>query len=136
MYNAMGKIMMELLIELIQTDLLSGTTNCLAKGIAHLQDHTLSYLEENKEPVRHEVFFEEGHVVLRRFADTYSETDLRLNQTSMAQVKSPYGVMFLETYLEQYLFTEEEWSVQYKVLQEGEIVTHQRLCWKLRGVQQ
>ena len=125
---------MECNVTLKKIDLLTGEETILSQGTGHLNGTCLTYLEQEDPNIRHEITFEENHVFLKRFADTLSETDLRLKEYSMARVLSAYGTMLLETYLEEYARLEDSFSIIYQVLQEGNIVTRQQLIWSLKGV--
>ena len=87
---------------LTQYDLIENTEAVLADGQGILNDTTLFYSEKDNPGVRHEIVLEEKHLVIRRIADIVSETDLIIGERSMARVLSPYGVMVLETYTEEY----------------------------------
>lgn len=125
--------MIKCLVRLIQTDLMLNETKELSKGQGSFEDGVLIYCENEDPSIRHEITFEKDHVLLKRFADTLSETDLRLEEKSIARVISSYGTMMLETYMTQFSKQEDYWMIEYQILQEDEVVTYQRLEWYLEG---
>ena len=126
---------MHVKVRLTQYDLIEHTETVLADGQGILNDTTLFYSEKDNPGVRHEIVLEEKHLVIRRIADIVSETDLIIGERSMARVLSPYGVMVLETYTDEYTLGEGKITAEYHIFQGDAEVTHQKLIWELKGVQ-
>ena len=88
----------------------------------------------NNPSVRHEIAFEKDQIILERHADIKSKTILPLDGRGKSRIISPYGIMELETEIEEYYQNDEVWMVQYSIFEDGREVTHQRLVWQLKGV--
>lgn len=126
---------MELNVELIRIDLLSGTTTIIADGRAILVGSTLSYAEKDDIHCLHRVTFGKDCITLKRSGEYGSETVLMPHKKGKAVVHSPYGDMVMDTILDDFLQNDGLWMAEYRILSEGGIVTRQRLMWKLKGLQ-
>lgn len=124
---------MELLIQLVKHDELEDSNTILASGKGKLENDVLTYMEKDNPNVRHEVSFFSDSIVIKRFAEVQSEILLYLNKKGIARVISPYGVMVLETELEKYERVEDKVMIQYKIFQNEELVTYQKMIWRLKG---
>ena len=125
---------MEIRIRLTQYDYDEKKTTVLADGKGFLLNDTLTYQELDNPSVRHEVAFGKDQIVLERHADIKSRTILPLDGKGESRIISPYGIMELETEIEEYYQDDEVWMVQYSIFEDGREVTHQRLVWELKGV--
>ena len=123
---------MEVGLKAVQIDHLGNTQTLLKDGRAFITDEdTLSYTEDADPNVRHTITFRKG-VVIRRNAE--SETVIWLSeQVSKAVVRSPYGQIRLEAELVSMNKDEDEWSVEYRLYNQGELITHQTVIWSLKG---
>ena len=125
---------MEVFVELVQEDKLSQEKVILADCKGEFDGKVLTYFEKNNPNIKHEISFFDGYVILKRHAEVKSETYLRLNKRGVARVLSPYGVMMLETKLEDYKRYADSIKVSYSVYQGNELVNSQTLVWKLKGL--
>ena len=121
-------------VKLCQYDLLEGTETVLCEGPCDLEKDTLFYWEDIKNGIRHEVTFDDEKIILKRFAEISSETVLPLREHGEAKISSPYGDFRMETALETWAKEEDYWTVTYRILQDGQTVTRQKMIWELRGL--
>ena len=125
---------MEIRIRCTQQDLLENSQTILADGKAYLIDDTLTYVEKDHPDVQHAITFDKDEVILKRKAEIQSETHIPHEGVGKSTVLSPYGMMVLETKIEEVFKNDELWMVQYQILENGSIVSHQKLVWELKGV--
>ena len=125
---------MEVFVELVQEDKISQEKVILADCKGEFDGKVLTYFEKNNPNIKHEISFFDDYVILKRHAEVKSETYLRLNKRGVARVLSPYGVMMLETKLEDYKRYADSINVSYSVYQGNELVNSQTLVWKLKGL--
>lgn len=122
---------MELNVELVCLDLLSGKENTIADGKGILSDRTLSYAEKENPHCLHRVTFSEEKIILKRSAEFSSETVLPVTGKGQAVVHSPYGDMVLDAVLEEFIREDDLWMAEYRIVSGDQTVTRQRLTWKL-----
>lgn len=127
--------MLQMHVVLQQEDLLEESTSILFDGIGFLEGSCLTCYEDDTQTTKQELHFLENHVILKRHAASSSETDLRLQEKSFARIVSMYGTMMLETFLKEYDKRDDQIMIEYQILQEGLVVTHQRLKWNFMPLQ-
>ncbi|MBQ9046545.1 MAG: hypothetical protein IJ120_01480 [Solobacterium sp.] len=125
---------MELRVRLKQYDLISGTQTVVTDSTGFLDGDVLTYWEDDAHRIRHEVAFSEERITLKRAADTKSFTVLPKEGTGRASVVSEYGTMWFDTKLYLSRKDEDSWEAEYGILQDADVLTHQRLVWELRGL--
>ena len=113
-------------------DLLTDDVEVLADGLGNFHDGILTYHELNDPVNKHEITFMDDRIYLRRYAEMESETELLVNQKGMCKVVSPYGVMVLESVLLVYERKEDTYMVEYQIYQEEELISHQKIVWKIK----
>ncbi len=120
---------MKIRVRLEQYDLLEKTSSILVETNAILKDNTLLYFEADGVH-KHEIIFDDSEITLKRKGKQYSSnTVLPKHGAGEASVDSPYGMMKMDARLVNMCRTNEKWSVEYKLFQGNETVTHMRMVW-------
>ena len=122
---------MALHVRLIQYDLFENQEKVIAEGEAQWKEDHLFYWEDPAHTVMHHIRFGKDAIIIGRSADVRSMTKLYFGRRGTAQVFSEYGVMRFETELAEYEYNAEYRSVEYRVFQGDELVSHQRMIWEL-----
>lgn len=126
---------MEIRIRLTSYDLMNHQTAVLADGVGVLLGDTLFYSEKDHPDIRHEIAFQKDRILLKRNAEIQSETRLPYSgESGMSRITSLYGVMELEARLDDSFRSEQMWMAEYRILENEEVITHQKLVWELKGV--
>ena len=120
-------------ILLKQYDLLEGTEKVIADCFGQLDENRLYYPELQASGIYHDVLFTEDEVILKRISEFSSTTRLTKNGKSKSVVDSPYGKMELQTELKRMRKSEDSWMVEYMIVGDGEVLTHQKLIWEIKG---
>lgn len=124
---------MRIHVRCVQYDLLEGRKTILAEGSGELLNDMLAY-EEKGTGFLHKVMFSDTCVVLKRGGDMPSVTTLVPGKRGKAAVSSAYGVMELETELEEMHKTEKQWMVTYRVISGEETASRMKLVWEMEEV--
>lgn len=119
-------------VTLTKYDLLTGEVMTLAKGPGNLKEESLTYYELSNPVVKHEITFSQERILLRRFAEIESETELLTEGIGHSHIHSPYGTMMVETELKGYEKGNDYYLVEYVIKSDGEIVSHQKMLWEIK----
>ncbi|NLC97209.1 MAG: DUF1934 domain-containing protein [Erysipelotrichaceae bacterium] len=125
---------MEIRIVATSYDLINNEEFLIKDGVAHLfDDKHLTYLEDNTN-VRNEIVWNDDEIILSRLGQPSSVNNLKLNEFSICSVDTVYGEMVLDSYLVDKKRDLDNWYVEYKLFNQGEIVAHLKIIWRIKGV--
>ena len=126
---------MTLHVRLTQYDLMEDQKAVIAEGNASLEENCLTYWEDPEQTVFHRIVFGQEEIRIERTADIRSVTRLCFGKKGLTQVFSPYGELRFETELLDYAYNASYRSVEYRVFQGMNEVSHQRMVWELEEIQ-
>lgn len=127
---------MEIRVKAYSYDFLSKEKMFIKDGTAYLfNDNCLSYLEGlDNSGVRHEIKWSDGEVILKRIGNGASITHLKLNEFKEAKVESMYGELIFDSYMTGFIKSDDLWEVEYKLFNQGDLITHVKVTWELKGI--
>ncbi len=126
---------MKIWVQLIRKDLLEKTEEILADCNAIYKDQTLIYKEKDDDKSLHEIHWKEDEILILRKSEFKTEVHLNKIGKGIAKVHSQFGVMELETNLIQYDQNDDRWMIEYQIISQDDVVTHQQFIWILKGVE-
>ncbi|MCI5722978.1 MAG: DUF1934 domain-containing protein [Erysipelotrichaceae bacterium] len=115
-------------VKLTQYDLLDDKNEVLLESKAIYDKTSLKYIEDSTH-AKHEIYFEDDHIILNRNADIQANIVLHDSKLGEGIVDSPYGRMTMQTKLIQAQKCDEYWMIEYQLLMNDEIVLHRQLRW-------
>jgi hypothetical protein len=119
-------------VRAIHQDLLEHTRSVLSDGAGTFDGKVLSCRECPPFQGSDRIILGDGEITLIHEGDTRSEIHLDTRHPGAAEIKTPYGTMFCDAQLLAYRRTETSVSVEYQILQNGEILSHIALDYEFR----
>ncbi len=127
---------MEIRVKAYSYDFINDEELLIKDGVAYLfNDNHLSYAEDlDDDDVRHEIKWDEDGVSLVRTGVSSSSTYLKLNEYKDSVVNSIYGELKFDSYLRDFVKSDDLWMVEYMLFNSGDLITHVRVTWELSGI--
>lgn len=107
-----------------QTDCQENQEMVFYEGQVLLSEDRLIFTEQENENL---FIYKENEFHIRRIGEANTDVHLYRDSDGEAVVESEYGVLRFVARIVNYVFQSDGWTMEYQVLQEGEIVLHTRL---------
>ena len=125
--------MMRVSVKMYRTDCLAEEEELLVEAIGILNGDRILYKEDEKKGYVQTVVFHDDRILIERKADVNTLVFLS-RKNSHSRVSSEYGEMKLEAHLVGCEKKENEWTVEYRILNGNDVAVHQKIVWKFQPV--
>lgn len=111
-----------------QTDCMENTNIVFYEGQALISDGCLSFSEQDNE---NSFTYCANEFHIHRTGEVNTDVHLYLDKLGEAIVESEFGILRFNTKIEKYFLQEDDWTIEYKVIQEEDVILHTKIECKI-----